>query len=238
MASSPYWKLRRLAARALRVLARNKGEHNVILAYEDTLKTNAEAFISAYDAAATYEITARAEMKEGKAAITALASTAQSWMPLVQRDVPSFAAAEVNLKGGVPDDIIQNADQLHDIVTDYKDASDKALPYQTTCLKALDDALKKAIAQWTEAEKADTNYQELLSATRKMGSIFDEDLMAFRRTLASVLGRSDNDYQKLRAKRVHLDDDDDDASAPAVPSAVSSAAPGTAAPTPGGGAGS
>ncbi|MBI4918185.1 MAG: hypothetical protein HY825_20275 [Acidobacteria bacterium] len=56
--------------------------------------------------------------------------------------------------------------------------------------------------------------------SRSLAAAFQEELILFRRTLMSVAGRSDKDYQKLRAEKATATDDEDDPNAPPVPAPV------------------
>ena len=66
---------------------------------------------------------------------------------------------------------------------------------------------------------------------RDTAEAFNTELKAFRRTLGNVVGRSDKDYQKLRADRAAMADEDDDPAAPPVPDPVTPAGPGIVTPT-------
>ena len=66
MNSTPNWKLRRLAARALRVLERRAEQDLAIAAYAITFKPRAEEFIKMYDATARYRSEWLREMEEGR----------------------------------------------------------------------------------------------------------------------------------------------------------------------------
>lgn len=67
---------------------------------------------------------------------------------------------------------------------------------------------------------------DLLRETRMAATDFDQDLQAFRSTIATLTSRQDKDYQKLRAQRAQLVDEDDDPNAPAPPPVVTPASPG------------
>ena len=67
-----------------------------------------------------------------------------------------------------------------------------------TCTAELQRLLQ---VQWSEAEAADSKYQELLRDVRATSAVFDLELQTFRRTLGNVAGRSDKDFQKLRTER-------------------------------------
>ncbi|HSN99208.1 MAG TPA: hypothetical protein VLS89_13025 [Candidatus Nanopelagicales bacterium] len=66
---------------------------------------------------------------------------------------------------------------------------------------------------------------------RSTGAVLDLELQTFRRSLSSELGRSDKDYQKLRAERASRRDEEDDANAPPPPAEVKAAKPEDLPPT-------
>jgi len=228
MSSAPYWKNRRLAPRAKRVLARRAPEAPVIAAYQATLLPKADAFISAYDRAARFEATWKKELNEGRTAIGAILKQMRSWLPLVVRDVPGFDASIYGESPSVPDDILEDCERLEDVVSDFRDAAGNPLPYSEALLSSID--IDVAAREWQEAEVADLEYQKLLAAVRTTGGVFDTELQRFRQTLLAVLGRGDKDYQKLRATRAGVADEDDDAAAPTPPAPVPPAPAGTTVP--------
>ncbi|MDC3962457.1 hypothetical protein [Polyangium jinanense] len=231
MATTPAWKLRRLATRAKRVQARRASESPVIAAYATTLPGKATAFIAAYDAAAKYENTWRREMREGKGAVAALLRRIQSWLPLLVRDVPEFDASTFGDKPDVPDDVIEDGGRLAEVLEESTTADGKPLTYKVDALKELIPSLEAANKEWSEAEAADTTYQKLLKESRATAVVFDKELQTFRRSLAHAVGRNDKDFQKLRVERASQKDDDDDPAAPATPAPVTPAAEGAALPT-------
>lgn len=215
MASTSAWKLRRLAPRAKRVQNRRTADSPVIAAYSATLPTRADAFIAAYDAAAKYENNWRREMNEGKGAVAKLVSAIRSWLPLLARDIPQFDTTTFADKPDVPDDIIEDAQRLLDILDEAHDAQNNPLAYANDAKSALNGALTAANLEWTEAEAADSHYQKLLATVRATAAVFDLELQTFRRTLAHVAGRNDKDFQKLRAEKAAHKDDEDDPADPA-----------------------
>ncbi|MFZ5785069.1 MAG: hypothetical protein ACOY3Y_01380 [Acidobacteriota bacterium] len=88
-----------------------------------------------------------------------------------------------------------------------------------------------ATREWSEAEAADSTYQQLLARVRQTGATFDTELRAFRRTMLAIVGRNDKDYQKLRASRASATDTDDDPAAPSPPIPVEPAPEGAPGPT-------
>jgi hypothetical protein len=227
----PKWKLRRLAPRALRVLTRRAAESPVLKAFETTLFPSAAAFIAAYDAAAGFRRKWLTEMEEGRGASAQLLKVMRGWLPLVIRDVPGFDSTTFCDKPAVPDDVIGDGERLHGLVFDYQDAAGKALSFKDGLLGQLDPAIATATKEVQEAEAADATFQSLQKAVRDTAEAFNTDLKAFRRSLGNVVGRSDKDYQKLRADKAAVADEDDDPAAPPVPAPVPPAAPGVVTPT-------
>ena len=217
MASTPAWKLRRLAPRAKRVQARRRSESPVLAVYDTTLPPKADAFIAAYDIAAKYENNWRREMKEGKGAVAKLISDMRSWLPLLTRDVPEFDASSFADKPDVPDDALEDGNRLLETLDVATDAAGRLLGYADTAKTALDVSLVAANQEWSQAEAADSHYQKLLADVRATAAVFDLELQTFRRSLANVAGRNDKDFQKLRAERASHADDEDDPTAPAPP---------------------
>ncbi|APR86940.1 hypothetical protein A7982_12289 [Minicystis rosea] len=213
MASSALWKLRRIAPRAKRVYDRRANESAAVAAYS-SITGLADAFITAYDTSTKYEAKWRKEMGEGKGAIAALVAAIRAWLPRVERDVPGFDASTFADQPAVPDDVIEDGERLVSVIDEHQDKDGKPLSYKAAALGALDPPLKAAQKEWSEAEAADSAYQKVLAEVRTAATAFDAELQAFRRTLAGAFGRSDKDYQKLRAERAAHADADDDPGAP------------------------
>lgn len=230
MASSPQWKLRRLAPRTLRIIERRKGEQPILAAYEATLVPAARSLIETYDAAGRYQSTWRKEMNEGRGASQALLTAMRGWLPIVQRDVPGFDGASYGDKPQVPDDVIEDAGRLCDVVAEHEADGKTPLTYAKSLLAAMVPLLQAAQKEWHEAEAADKKYQSLLAQSRAAAEAFDAQLKPFRRSLVSIVGNSDADYQKLRATRAHLSDTEDDAGAPSAPAPMPSVAQGVSTP--------
>lgn len=220
MPTTAAWKLRRLASRAKRVQARRSAESPVLAVFDATLPTKVDAFVKAYDDAAKYENTWRREMKEGKGAVGKLVNQIRAWLPLLARDVPEFDASTFADKPDVPDDVLEDADRLFDTLESATDADGKPLAYAATAQSALSQDVLAANKEWTEAEAADSHYQKLLAEVRATAAVFDLELQTFRRSLANVAGRSDKDFQKLRAEKASQVDDEDDPNGPAAPPPV------------------
>jgi hypothetical protein len=210
MAEVPYWKRRRLGARVLRIMERRASQAPALKAYETSLVPLTNAFNQAYDACANAEARWRKELKEGKGAVAALLAQIRAWAPVLQGSIEGFKASDFGDHPAVPDDVIFDGEQLLDMAMDAKDASGQPLAFAAELQSALEPALKAAIKEWKETEEADKQYQSLLATTRETGDAFNAQLILFRRTFAAIFGRSDKDFQRLRAERVAESDDDDD----------------------------
>lgn len=230
MPSAPHWKLRRLAPRAKRVLARRSAEAPALAAYSATLPAKADAFIQAYDSSAHYQTDWRREMKEGKSAIAELLKALRGWLPLLARDIPGFDSSSFGDQPDVPDDVIEDAERFVLALTGANDKDGKVLPFEDAALKAFEPAIQAAMKEWSEAEASDAKCQSLLAEVRSTADAFDKELQAFRLTLGSVVGRTNKDFQKLRAERASQADDEDEAEGPKPPAVVEPAAPGVSAP--------
>ncbi|MBI2571764.1 MAG: hypothetical protein HYV63_32540, partial [Candidatus Schekmanbacteria bacterium] len=165
MPSSPNWKLRRLAPRAIRVLARRGAESPAMAAYDPVLKEHATAFIAAYDATLRHSSTWRRELYEGRGAAAAMLAAVRAWLPLLARDVPGFDAASYAGGSAVPDDLLADAERLAEQIEEARTPVGEPLPYVAAALAALDTATVAARKEWAEAEAADRQYQAQLAAT-------------------------------------------------------------------------
>lgn len=222
---TPQWMLRRLASRAVRIVKRRAQESPVIAAYLQTTVPKAEAFMEAYDRCHKYEANWKKEMREGRGAVAALLKQIQAWIPLVGRDVPGFEGGSYGDRPRVPDDVIEDGTRLAAVIEEFRDAADQPLSYQKEALAGLGTALQAAAKEWGEAEASDHQYQVLFAAARASAEALQAELVPLRRTLMASVGRSDKDFQKLRAERAGLPDDDDDPNAPTPPAPVTPVTP-------------
>jgi hypothetical protein len=216
MTKVPQWKLRRLASRAIRVLDRKINEDPVFKAYEYALRPVARDFIKCYDDISKYSVTLTQEREQSKKAARKLFEVTRIWLPLLKRDVKNFNDQSYR-NTTVTDDILEDGNRLFDFVTDYTDENGNQLPYSQDILEGLEPLLNSALKEITEAEQADSTYQLLSRATRENASKLQQELVAFRRTIAIFSGRNDKDYQKLRESKSHVPDTDDDPESPAAP---------------------
>lgn len=225
----PQRMLRRLASRFIRVLNRRASASPALASLAKTGVPKAEAFIKSYDKCQLYQADWKKEMAEGRGAILALVAVVRSWLPQVKRDVPGFDSSAFVDRPDVPDDVLEDAERLLSTIQDYRDGQGQPLSYQTEAVETLTLALQAAAKEWAEAEASDSTYQQLLASVRELSAIMQGEMVALRRTLVVVVGRSDKDFQKLRVERGGFPDEDDDPNAP-PPSKPVEAAPGGSAP--------
>jgi hypothetical protein len=213
MASSPHWKLRRIADRVLRVHARKSPTSPALAAYDETLPPKVKAFIAAYDAARASEAAWRRDMAEGRGAVAALVKRMRAWLPSFTRDVPGFQAGDFADRPDVPDDVLGDATRLFDAI-DASVPPAAPVKWAASFEADLTPLFQSAVSEWHEAEAADATYQGLLRAVREAAAAFDAELQLYRVSLAAVVGPRDKDFQKLRAERAGQRDEEDAAPLP------------------------
>lgn len=208
-----HWKARRLAPRALKVVARH-ADKPPIAVYTDTLGPMATAFIEAYDAAGKHEVTWRREMAEGRGAMKALQTEIDAWKPHVGRERPGFDLTTIGDRPTVPEDLVQDAIALAEELDAVHAADGSAAPWATTAAARIRETAALAERETDEASAADSAHSEQLARVRAAKAELDAELSNLRDTLRAVLGRNHPDFQKLRARKAATPDVEDDPSAP------------------------
>jgi hypothetical protein len=208
--TTPQWKLRRLAARVLRVQDRQRDTEPALAAFDHTLVPATEEFIVAYGRVSAYATRRAQEHREGKTSIAALGKKTRVWAVVVAVDTGTFKASDLGKKPDVPDAVIADAEVLMKFARGYKTAAGKKLPYLASLEEDLGAAIAEAKKEWDEAETAASDYNALRRQAHDAAYRFERHLIAYRRALKTVIGRAHPDYQKLRAKRARSPDRDDD----------------------------
>jgi hypothetical protein len=219
----PQWLLRRLASRFIRIVKRRAPQSPVIEAFLQFAVPKAEQYIAAYDKSMKFDADWKREMAEGRGAIVVLLKQIRAWAPLVKRDVPGFDTSTYGDQPDVPDDVLEDGERLASVIQEFRDNQGNALPYQKAALDALSVALQAAAKEWAEAEAADSQHQQLLASVRELAASLQQELVALRRSLMAVAGRTDRDYLKLRVEHAGTPDEDDDPNAPPAPKPVQAA---------------
>jgi hypothetical protein len=204
MPSIPFWKLRRLAPRLLRVLERHAARDPSLGAYLLTLKPTAELFISVFDLLEILETERALELGQGKAAVEVLIRSMNAWAGQVAgtKAIPGFVASAYGASPDVPDDTIKDAERLLGTVKKHHELDPEAMPFAPALLEDLGAALEKARVEWSQAEAIKSQHQDLVVKNRENAEKFSDLLISFRRALATFVGRSHPDYQTLRSSRI------------------------------------
>ena len=199
------YKLRKQAQRGLRVLDRYKQSDPAITAHEPTFVPAAEGFMAVYDRVQTFETTRKREVVEGRQAIEELYTRTRAWMGALERDVPGFQAGQ--LRGGPddPDALLGDAKRMIELANGLEGAA-----YVPALTEDLSAALAHADEAWRHMQDILSEHQRLLAEARTAAVLINRELVALRRTLRSLLGTSNRDYQKLRTKRVFDTDESED----------------------------
>jgi hypothetical protein len=186
------YKLRRLAARTIRVALTHEGNSSVSV-IKPVITLSAENFMTSYDKALRLEKESLREYKEGRDAILKFKLSIGELVPAININLPDFAA-KVDTQS-VPDDMFESVSMLID---DLIDLEQKPEPITVTVIPALENALITAEKEWREAETSRVDLQESQRVLRTNADAFYNDLKLFRRTLASTIGRNHYDYKKLK----------------------------------------
>ena len=190
--------LRRLAARALRVLERHKDTEPAIGALVGSLDVDAKAFIEAYDAVMSGSPSRRLGSSSSSAPVDALVKKQRMWLALLTKDVPQFKRSEYLQNKGVADDVATSTSQLLGAVEDYNSAAAEPLPYTDELTADLEAALSELQGSVGARNTARADYSALLATARQRAEAFYRELIALRSTLSAAVGRAHPDYRLLR----------------------------------------
>ena len=213
MSNNPFWKTRRLAARALRAYERTKDLNPTIGAYRHTLVPAATAFVATYDRLRVLSQRRATERAEGMDAIERLSRLVRGWTVQVEAlgTIEGFVATSYMEKASVPDDVLADAGSFLESVREHVAVNPESIPYAEDLITDVEAALDEAQREWTEAEQVRSEYATAVQANKRAEEALHPFLLAFRRTLAAVLGTNSPEYQALRANRISRQDEEDEA---------------------------
>lgn len=198
------WKLRRLAARVLRVLERHAGLDPALGSFQGTLGLAAQGFIDTYDGLRALGVTADRELAQGKQAVELLGTKLISYSAQIEATgkIEGFKRTDYDGAASVPDDVISDAEVFVDVVKRQVDDDPESLPMAQSMLDDMVAALEAAKKEWAEADGLRADYRALLEQNRENAKMLSGLLVAFRKALGRILGRAHPDYQTLRANKV------------------------------------
>ncbi len=202
-------QLRRLAARSIRVLNRQKDAAPAIGAYVGSLDVEAREFIAAYDLVRTSASARRNTRASGVEETEKLVQTLRMWIAHVNKDVPSFDRGDYLLRPTVTDDVVADAERLLDVVQDHQETGG-ALTWVDAFTVDLEAALEATRATMGQHNDKRANLSEYLADAREKAEKFYEELVAFRRTIRAFLGSTHADVGLLRNRSSRGTGEDED----------------------------
>ncbi|MBU1535342.1 hypothetical protein KKF84_08470 [Myxococcota bacterium] len=199
------YKLRRLAARAVRVAEAHSSQPSIAMV-KDIIVLSAQEFINSYETTAILQKNSLNEYKQGREAMERFKSIMTELVPALKMYIPSLT---VNIDSiGVPDDMFESVSALIDMVSEVESKPEMVT---TSIIPALESALTTAEKEWREAESSRVAIQESQRLLREKADNFYYHLKLFRRTLASAIGRNHYDYRKIKDTSANISDADDPA---------------------------
>jgi len=190
-------RLRVFAERAVRSFDDHKHAHPALGDFEQVLPTTAAAYIAAYDAQLSFERTRVLQLAEGREKLRALDKLIRTWSGILSVTVPAFDPSEFRGSYRKPDDLLQDAKRLLDMLEPER----ARLPSADELMTTLSAARTAAHGEWTFAQRALAKHRELQHEVGKQVARMAQVLTAFRTTLEEVLGVDHRDCQMLRSPR-------------------------------------
>ena len=190
--------LRRLAARALRVLERHKDREPAVGALVGSLDVDAKAFIAAYDAVMGGAPGRKMGRMSGDEQLDALVRKLRMWLALMAKDIPKFRRSDYLQSYTVPDDVISSAETILEAVESYNGSAKEPLAYTEQLTTDIETALGELRATVGSHNDGRAAFSELLETARTEAENFHQELIALRRTLEASVGRQHPDYRLIR----------------------------------------
>jgi hypothetical protein len=111
--------------------------------------------------------------------------------------IPAFSATELHGAAHKPDELLQDAKRLLDLLEPER----SHLPSAETLMTSLTAARAAAQSEWTLGQRTLARHRELQHEVGKTFERMEQVLLAFRTTLEEVLGADHRDCQMLRTPR-------------------------------------
>ena len=203
-------QLRRLAARALRVLERHQERQPALKAFVGSLDLDAKAFIEAYDTVVSGTSARKRRREGGEESTKELVHKMRMWFAHLAKDIPTFERSAYLARPTVVDDVISDTERLLSAVEEHQNATGGALAYGDMLKEDIEAALEAVLAAYGSHANNRSEYALALKRAREMAKAFHAELVAFRHTLGSELGRSHPDYLMLRSSAKQQGDGEDD----------------------------
>ena len=190
-------RLRVFAERATRSFEDHKNAHPALGDFEQVLPTTAAAYIAAYDARLSFEPTRVLDMAEGREKIRALDKLIRTWSGILSIMIPAFNASEMHGSFHRPDELLQDAKRLLELLEPERTRLQSA----DELITSLTAARAAAEAEWTVGQRTLARHRELQHGLGQQAERMEQVLPAFRTTLEQVLGVDHRDCQMVRTPR-------------------------------------
>ena len=205
-------KLRRLAIRSLKILARHVDKGPEVTSYELSLGVSAPAYITALDAAQKAGSRRGQSIVTRDAALREAGERLRAWLPQLRRDVEGVARQGFGNAQKPVEDVLGDWTTIKSLVDLHIEKAGEPLPYLEDMTTAIEAALAKVDTASDASGESRQEVVELQAQAREAAAAFSKDLVAFRATLRIVLGTKSPDYRALRvpAAATRIEDLDDD----------------------------
>ena len=157
-------RMRRLAARAIRLMAKYAGVDAVFAALAVMLVAAAERYVVAFDNRTAGQ---NKQKKEGHWAIDQLAVAVHRWLTLLPLDAPDLASTYTSRR--VPDDVIAKAKRLVADLGAPRPTTEAPIPYADAAIEQLNALIPAAEAAWAKARVEQAQAQERKQELRAAG---------------------------------------------------------------------
>lgn len=199
----PQHVLMRLAARAVKVVARHGDKHGALASYAEALPELTARYAALYQRTRSSKPARTKELDESQDAMAALRNQLKAWSGLLRQGIPGLEMT-ATITSNVPDDMLHGTDQILLAL----EAADP-LPFRDRAIADLTAARETLAREWSEAQTLLAGTQEEQAEVRRLAAEVQAMLVGLRRTLRVVLGREHRDYQKLRLQRARTVDEED-----------------------------
>jgi hypothetical protein len=194
-------KHRRLSGRAIDVLERHKDDSVSIAAFEGSLPLAVDGYVTRYEQKIAIENENERLIAAAIFALGNLDEAGQNWVAILKKDLVNFEVEQFSSHSFVPDDVMNVAQRIIDLVKSYQESTENKLSYGSMLIEDMTTLLQTAKTAWKQVQEGKTALQELQSQTRAAAENLEKELVAFRRVLRRVLGSKHRDYQILRRDR-------------------------------------
>lgn len=189
------YRLKRKAERAPRVVGRHM-DKPMIATFAGPMTTLSTSFLELYDTLGIARMERSRAIRAGHEATARLHRTNRAWAPTLAHDVDGFDTTKLS-GSRVADDVMGDSRTILS-VAEEQEVKGTPLEYADAMRGEIESALEEAATRWAEVETRKKEVAQLILETNAVAEKLHRELVALRRALAAVLGRSHPDYLMLR----------------------------------------